>query len=141
MQSLPCDCRNTTILSVTVTWQLFQLSISLLAVIFLIVPKARRSSYTMAFKIKVITEAEAIENNSEIAHGKQRIWLLVWNILLTILKHVMLRVLQSQNLWSIGINIIVLVFESQTLSYKPNPISYEKSPKLLCLILKKLLGL
>ena len=44
----------------------------------------------------------------------------------------------------IGINIkfaIVLVFESQTLSYKPNPISYEKSPKLLCLILKKLLGL
>ena len=32
-------------------------------------PKARRSSYTMAFKLKVIAEAEAeaVENNSEIA--------------------------------------------------------------------------
>ena len=30
-------------------------------------PKARRSSYSMAFKIKVIAEAEAVENNSEIA--------------------------------------------------------------------------
>ena len=29
--------------------------------------KARRSSYSMAFKIKVIVEAEAVENNSEIA--------------------------------------------------------------------------
>ena len=29
--------------------------------------KARRSAYSMAFKIKVITEAEAVENNSEIA--------------------------------------------------------------------------
>ena len=36
-------------------------------VIFLIMPKAHRSSYTMAFKIKVIAEAEAVENNSEIA--------------------------------------------------------------------------
>ena len=27
-------------------------------------PKARRSSYTMAFKIKGIAEAEAAENNS-----------------------------------------------------------------------------
>ena len=34
-------------------------------VIFLITPKARRSSYTMAFMIKVI--AEAVENSSEIA--------------------------------------------------------------------------
>ena len=34
-------------------------------------PKAHRSSYSMAFKIKVITEAEAVENNLEIAleHG------------------------------------------------------------------------
>ena len=30
-------------------------------------PKARRSTYSMAFKIKVIAEAEAVENNSEIA--------------------------------------------------------------------------
>ena len=30
-------------------------------------PKARRSSYSMAFKIKVIAEAQAVENNSEIA--------------------------------------------------------------------------
>ena len=30
-------------------------------------PKARRSSYTMAFRIKVIVEAEAVENSSVIA--------------------------------------------------------------------------
>ena len=30
-------------------------------------PKARRSSYNLAFKLKVVAEAEAIENNSEIA--------------------------------------------------------------------------
>ena len=30
-------------------------------------PKARRSSYTMAFRIKVIAEAEAVKNSSEIA--------------------------------------------------------------------------
>ena len=35
--------------------------------LFIIMPKARRSSYSMAFKIKVIAEAEAVENNSEIA--------------------------------------------------------------------------
>jgi len=29
--------------------------------------KARRSSYNMAFKLKVVAEAEAVENNSEIA--------------------------------------------------------------------------
>ena len=32
-----------------------------------IMPKARRSSYSMAFKLKVVAEAEAVENNSEIA--------------------------------------------------------------------------
>ena len=31
-------------------------------------PKARRSLYSMAFKLKVVAEAEAVENNSEIAH-------------------------------------------------------------------------
>ena len=31
-------------------------------------PKARRSSYNMAFKLKIVAEAEAVENNSEIAH-------------------------------------------------------------------------
>jgi len=30
-------------------------------------PKARRTSYTLAFKLKVIAEAEAVENNSQIA--------------------------------------------------------------------------
>ena len=30
-------------------------------------PKARRSSYNMSFKLKVVAEAEAVENNSEIA--------------------------------------------------------------------------
>ena len=30
-------------------------------------PKARRSSYNLAFKLKIVAEAEAIENNSEIA--------------------------------------------------------------------------
>ena len=30
-------------------------------------PKAHCSPYTVAFEIKVITEAEAVENNSEIA--------------------------------------------------------------------------
>ena len=30
-------------------------------------PKARRSSYNLAFKLKVVAEAEAVENNSEIA--------------------------------------------------------------------------
>ena len=29
-------------------------------------PKARRSSYTMAFRIKVVAKAEAVENSSEI---------------------------------------------------------------------------
>ena len=32
-----------------------------------ITPKARRSSYNMAFKLKFVAEAEAVENNSEIA--------------------------------------------------------------------------
>ena len=30
-------------------------------------PKARRSSYTVAIRIKVVAEAEAVENSSEIA--------------------------------------------------------------------------
>ena len=30
-------------------------------------PKARHSSYNMAFKLKVVAEVEAVENNSEIA--------------------------------------------------------------------------
>ena len=31
------------------------------------IPKVRRTSYNMAFKLKVVAEAEAVENNSEIA--------------------------------------------------------------------------
>ena len=30
-------------------------------------PKARRTSYNLAFKLKIAAEAEAVENNSEIA--------------------------------------------------------------------------
>ena len=30
-------------------------------------PKARRTSYNLALKLKIVTEAEAVENNSEIA--------------------------------------------------------------------------
>ena len=30
-------------------------------------PKARRSSYNLAFKLKIVAEVEAIEHNSEIA--------------------------------------------------------------------------
>ena len=30
-------------------------------------PKARRCSYNLAFKLKVVAEAEAVENNSKIA--------------------------------------------------------------------------
>ena len=48
-------------------WQTFQSSISFVTVIFLIMPKARCSSYIMIFKIKVIAEAKAVENSSEIA--------------------------------------------------------------------------
>ena len=50
-------------------------------------------------------------------------------VVVTILKHVMKRALQSWNLWSFCINIsckFVLVFESQTLGYKLNPVSCEK---------------
>lgn len=39
-------------------------------------PKACRSSYNLAFKLKVVAEAEAIENNSEIArdYGISESW-------------------------------------------------------------------
>ena len=30
-------------------------------------PKAHRTSYNLAFKLKIVTKAEAVENNSEIA--------------------------------------------------------------------------
>jgi len=36
-------------------------------VIVFIIPKDCRTSYNMAFKLKVVAEAEAVENNSEIA--------------------------------------------------------------------------
>ena len=29
-------------------------------------PKARRKSYNLAFKLKIVTKSEAVENNSEI---------------------------------------------------------------------------
>lgn len=46
----------------------YQSEVSLLSLLFFIImPKAHCSSYSMAFKIKVIAEAEAVENNMEIA--------------------------------------------------------------------------
>ena len=46
---------------------------------------------------------------------------------MTNLKHVTERAQQSRNLRSFHINInFVLVFESQTLGYKPNPVSRGK---------------
>ena len=36
-------------------------------------PKARRSSYNMAFKLKVVVEAEAVKNNSETAWEYKKI--------------------------------------------------------------------
>lgn len=62
---LPCDYRNTTILSVVVIWQTFHLSSSFAPVIFLIMPKAHCSWYTMAFKIKVIVEAETVQKRKK----------------------------------------------------------------------------
>ena len=48
-------------------------------------------------------------------------------VVMTILKHATERALQSRNLRLFGINtIFVFVFESQTLSYKSNPVSSEK---------------
>ena len=58
---------------------MFQSRISFVTVIFLIMPKARRSSYTMAFKIKVIAEAEAIENSTEIAWDYGLSKFMVWH--------------------------------------------------------------
>ena len=46
---------------------MYQSSISFVAVIFIVMPKPHRSAYSMAFKIKVSTEAEAVENNLQIA--------------------------------------------------------------------------
>ena len=43
------------------------MSIYFVTVIFIVMPNARRSAYSMAFKIKVIAEAEAVENNLQIA--------------------------------------------------------------------------
>ena len=43
-------------------------------------PKARRTSYNLAFKLKVVAEAEAVENNSEIArdYGISESMVCVW---------------------------------------------------------------
>ena len=58
---------------------MFQLRISFVTVIFLIMLKARCSSYTMAFKIKVIAEAEAVENSTEIAWDYGLSKFMVWH--------------------------------------------------------------
>ena len=54
-------------------------------------------------------------------------------VVMTILKHVTKRALQSWNLQSFHIIIkFLLVFESQILGYKPNPISWEKNLPNFC---------
>ena len=63
-------------------------------------------------------------------------------VIMSILKHVMWRALQSRNLRSFRINIkFVLVFESQTLGYKPNPVSCEKISQTFVSNTEKSLGL
>ena len=57
---------------------MFQSSFSFVALIFLIMPKAHCSLNTMAFKIKVIAEAEAVENNLEIAQDYGLSESMVW---------------------------------------------------------------
>ena len=42
-------------------------SISFVQSLSAIMPKARRSAYNLAFKLEIVAEAEAVENNSEIA--------------------------------------------------------------------------
>ena len=111
------DCRNTTILSVTVTWQTFQSSISFVTY-FSHHAKTFCSSYTMAFNIKVIVEEKAAQKSLKImdlvspwcdaGEGTR------WQFFLA-----SLRCLQNVQIW-------VLVFESQTLGYKFNPVSCEK---------------
>ena len=44
-----------------------KLSVYISSVIVFIMPKVRRTSYNTAFKLKVVAEAKAVENNSEIA--------------------------------------------------------------------------
>ena len=63
-------------------------------------------------------------------------------VIMSILKHVMWRALQSRNLRSFCINIkFVLVFEFQTLGYKPNPVSCEKISQTFVSDTEKSLGL
>ena len=57
---------NSTIQTVS-SKRLPKLSVYISSVIVFIMPKVRRTSYNMAFKLKVFAEAEAVENNSEIA--------------------------------------------------------------------------
>ena len=51
-------------------------------------PKARRSLYNMAFKLKVVAEAEAVENNSEIARDYGLMAMIIYcvSLILTWLK-------------------------------------------------------
>ena len=49
------------------TYQTISCSQSFISSQVVIVPKARRTSYNLAFKIKKVAEAEAVENNSEMA--------------------------------------------------------------------------
>ena len=44
-----------------------KLSVYISSMIVFTMPKVRRTSYNMAFKLKVVAEVEAVENNSEIA--------------------------------------------------------------------------
>ena len=54
-------------LDIRSVYQTISCSQSLISSKVVIMPTARRTSYNLAFKLKIVAEAEAVENNSEIA--------------------------------------------------------------------------
>ena len=63
-------------------------------------------------------------------------------VIMSILKYLTQRALQSRNVRSFRISIkFVIVFESQTLGYEPNPVSCEKISQTFVSNTEKSLGL
>ena len=54
-------------LDIRSVYQTISCSQSFISSKVVIMPTARRKSYNLAFKLKIVAEAEAVENNSEIA--------------------------------------------------------------------------
>ena len=54
-------------LDIRSVYQTISCSQSFISSQVVIMPKARRTSYNLALKLKIVAEAEAVENNSEIA--------------------------------------------------------------------------